>query len=139
MRFWVPSLASFSGLGIWCCCELPCRLQTRLGSLVTVAVVEAGSCRSDSTPNLGTSIYNGCGPKRQNKSKEAKKPLCPPHHLHKSWISILFHQRLLSGRRQQTRTLNMTNLLKHHLPSIISSHIFIFLNLPPQRPDSLFL
>ena len=33
------SLASLSGLRIWCCCELWCRLQTLLGSGVAVAVV----------------------------------------------------------------------------------------------------
>ena len=35
----VLSLASLNGLGIQCCCELWCRLQTWLGSHVTVAVV----------------------------------------------------------------------------------------------------
>ena len=39
MRLWVRSLASLSGLRIWQCRELWCRLQTRLGSCVAVAVV----------------------------------------------------------------------------------------------------
>ena len=45
--------------------ELGCRLQMWLRSPVAVAVVWAGSCRSDSTPSLGTSIGCGCGPKKQ--------------------------------------------------------------------------
>ena len=36
------------------------------GSRVAVAVVPAGSCSSDSTPSLGTSVCPGCGPKREN-------------------------------------------------------------------------
>ena len=34
-----------------------------------MAVLEAGSCSSDSTPSLGTSISCGCGPKKINKLK----------------------------------------------------------------------
>ena len=37
MKFWVRSLALLSGLRIWHCRELWCRLQTRLGSGVAVA------------------------------------------------------------------------------------------------------
>ena len=37
--FWVQSLALLSGLRIWCCHELWCRLQTWLGSHVAVALV----------------------------------------------------------------------------------------------------
>ena len=65
-RTWVPSLASFSGLRTQCCCELWCRSQTRLGSCIAVAVVKAGSCSSDSTPSLETSIGSGCSPKIKN-------------------------------------------------------------------------
>ena len=32
MRTWIQSLASLSGLRIWCCCELWCSLQMWLGS-----------------------------------------------------------------------------------------------------------
>ena len=42
LRLRVRSLAllsELSGLRIWCCCELWCRLQMRLGSCVAVAVV----------------------------------------------------------------------------------------------------
>ena len=38
MRLWVRSLALLSGLRIWCCHELWCRSQIRLGSLVAVAL-----------------------------------------------------------------------------------------------------
>ena len=37
---WVPSLASLSGVKIWCCCELWCGSHTRLGSHVAVAPVQ---------------------------------------------------------------------------------------------------
>ena len=59
-----------------CCCELWCRLQTWLGSGIAVATVEAGSCGSDSTPNLGTSMCCGCGPKKTKKERKKKKRLC---------------------------------------------------------------
>ena len=36
-----------------------------------MAVVQAGSCSSDLTPSLGTSICHRCGPKK--KQKERKK------------------------------------------------------------------
>ena len=39
MRLRVRSLASLSGLGIWCCRELWCRSKTWLGSHVAVPVV----------------------------------------------------------------------------------------------------
>ena len=63
---WVPSLASLSGLRIWHCPTHQCRLQVWLGSHVAVAVASAGSCSSDSTPNLGTSICHTCGHKKKN-------------------------------------------------------------------------
>ena len=37
MRTQVRSLLSLSGLRIWCCCELQCRLQTWLRSHVAAA------------------------------------------------------------------------------------------------------
>ena len=39
MMMWVPSLASLSGLKIQHCCELWCRWQMWLTSLVATAVV----------------------------------------------------------------------------------------------------
>ena len=49
-------LASLSGLRIWHCHKL----QLRSGIAVAEAVTMAGSCSSDSTPNLGTSICCRC-------------------------------------------------------------------------------
>ena len=66
-------LASLSVLRIWHCCELQCRLQTWLGSSVAVAVAEAGSCSSYSTPSLGTSMCLRCGPKTKKKKKKKRK------------------------------------------------------------------
>ena len=68
MRLWVQSLASLGGLRIQHCRELWCRSQTRLGSHVAVAVVQAGSCSSDWNPSLGTSIFHGCGSKKEKKN-----------------------------------------------------------------------
>ena len=70
-RLRVRSLASLSGLRIRHCCELWFRLQTWLRSQVAVAV--AGSCSSDSTPSLGTSMCCGCGSKKEKKRKEKKR------------------------------------------------------------------
>ena len=39
MRLWVHSLVFLSGLRIWLCRELWCRLQMRLGSCAAVVVV----------------------------------------------------------------------------------------------------
>ena len=64
MRMQVQSLASLSGLRNRCCCELWCRSQMWLGSGTAMAVVEAGSWSSDSTPSLGSSICHGCGSKK---------------------------------------------------------------------------
>ena len=66
----VRSPASLSGLRIRCCHELWCRLQTRLGSCIAVAVAEAGSCGFDSTPSLGTSTCPGWGPKNKQTNKQ---------------------------------------------------------------------
>ena len=71
VRLWVRSMASLSGLRIRCHCELWCRLQMQLGSGIVMAVVQAGSCSSNSTFSLGTSICCGCSPKT-NKKKTPK-------------------------------------------------------------------
>ena len=64
MRTQVWSLASLSGLSIWHCSELWCRSPTRLESGIAVAVVQASSYSSASTPSLGTPMCQGCGPKK---------------------------------------------------------------------------
>ena len=58
----VGSIPGLSGLRIQHCHEPWCRSQMQLGSHIAVAVVQAGSYRSDLTPSLGTSICFGCGP-----------------------------------------------------------------------------
>ena len=69
----VGSLPLLSGLMIRRCRELWCRLQTRLGSSVAVALAQAGGYSSDSTPSLGTSICRGSGPRRGKKTKKKEK------------------------------------------------------------------
>ena len=61
MRLQVPSLALLSGLRIWRCCELWCRLQMRLRSCV------------DSTPSLGTAIAAGAAALEKAKRPKKKK------------------------------------------------------------------
>ena len=65
-------LALFSGLRIWHCRELWCRSHKSLRSHVSVAVVYAGSCSSDLTPSLGTSICRSFGPKKQKTKTKPK-------------------------------------------------------------------
>ena len=69
MRLQVWSLASLSGLRIWSCCELWCRLQMQLGPGVAAAVAQARSWNSDSTPSLGTSMCHRCGLKKKKIKK----------------------------------------------------------------------
>ena len=75
MRLRVRSLPLLSGLRIWRCRELWCGGQTRLGSNVAVALAWAGGYSSDSTPNLGTSICCGSGPRKgkTDKNKQINK------------------------------------------------------------------
>ena len=73
MRLRVRSLPLLSGLTIRRCRELWCRLQTRLGSGVAVALAKAGGYSSDSTPSLGTSICRGSGPRNSNNNNNKKE------------------------------------------------------------------
>ena len=74
MGMWVRSLALISGSGIRHCCELWCRSQVQLGSQVAMAaaVAVAGSCSSNLTPSLGTSIHCRCSLKKENKTKQKR-------------------------------------------------------------------
>ena len=56
LRMWVRSLAWLSALRIQHCHEMWCRLQSRLGSQVAMALAEDSGYSSDWTPSLGTSI-----------------------------------------------------------------------------------
>ena len=76
MWMWVRSLASFSEFEIRHCCELWCRSQMRLGSLLAVAV--AGwqlQLRFD--PSLGTSTCHRCSPKKDKKKSLFQKVTKP--------------------------------------------------------------
>ena len=64
----IPGLTQW--VGIWCCHELWCRSQIRLGSGVALAVVQAGSFSSNSLSSLGTSMCPRCNPKKRKKKKE---------------------------------------------------------------------
>ena len=55
------------------CGELWCKSQIQFRSYVSVAVVQAGSCSSDSIPSLGTSICHGCSPKKTKKKIKKNK------------------------------------------------------------------
>ena len=65
----VQSLASLSGLKIWHCPKLRRRLHMQLRSCDAVAVVKAGSCTSDWTPSLGTSLCHKCHPKKSKNTQ----------------------------------------------------------------------
>ena len=67
----IPGL--LSGLRIQHCHVLWCRLQMGLGSRVAVAVAEAGSYSSSSTPSLGTSTWRKCSPPQKKNGKKRKK------------------------------------------------------------------
>ena len=75
-----------------------------LGSSLAVAVVQAGSCSSDSTPGLGTSICGGCSPKRPKGKKK---------------VLFLRHCRLSRGLFWQPQ-LNLALLAKGHLTAASS-------------------
>ena len=69
IRMCVQSVALLSGLRIWRCHKLWCRSQMRLGSDVAAVAAEAGSCSSDLTPSMGTSIGHKCSPKNEKINK----------------------------------------------------------------------
>ena len=65
MRMQIRSQASISGLRIWCGFKLWHRLQMWLGSGISVAVAEDGSCGFDSALSLGASLCRGCDLKKE--------------------------------------------------------------------------
>ena len=84
----IPGLAS--GLRIWHCRKLCCRLQTWLRSGVAVAEVKAGNYSSDWTPSLGTPICHRYGPKKTNDQKKKNQggKKCYIYICH--WITLLY-------------------------------------------------
>ena len=80
MRMWDQSLAWLGGWRIWCCREQWRRSQMPLRSCTAVAVMQAGSCSTSSTPSLGSSVCLGCRPKIAQKNKQkihSKFPTIP--------------------------------------------------------------
>ena len=70
MRTRVQSVASsIGGLRIWHCRELWCRSHMWLRSGPAVAVTQASSYISNSSPNLGTSKRRGCSSKKTHTHK----------------------------------------------------------------------
>ena len=55
---------------------------------VAVAVVEAGSCSSNSTPRLGTSVNHRCGPKKTKKNLKKERKKKNPTSVHEDAGSI---------------------------------------------------
>ena len=70
MRTWVRSLALFSGLRIQSCRKVWHRSQTQHGPITAVAVVQASSYSSDSTPSLETSYAALIALKKKKKKKK---------------------------------------------------------------------
>ena len=70
MRMLVWTLAPGSGLRIQHCRVLQCTSQTCLGSGIAVAMAEAGSWSSHSTPSLGTSICCRYSPEKKERKKK---------------------------------------------------------------------
>ena len=67
----IPGLAH--GLRIQHCHKLWCKSQTRLGSHVAAAVVQASGCSFDSTPSLELPYATGETLKSNRKKKKKKK------------------------------------------------------------------
>ena len=76
MRMRVPYLASLSGLRIQCCQELWCKSNVGLDPTLQWLWCSC-SCSSDSSPSLGTSIYQGCSPKQTKKTPPKQQQNTP--------------------------------------------------------------
>ena len=70
-------VVSIPGLNQWVkdCREVWCRSKMRLRSHIAVALTQASSYSSNSTPSLGTSICCKCSPKKIKKKKKKKVKL----------------------------------------------------------------
>ena len=78
MQVWILTL--LRGLRIQRCCKPQHRSQMWLRSSVAMVVAVAGSCSSDLTPSLGTSICCGCSRIKKKKSVDPWCRWCFPHH-----------------------------------------------------------
>ena len=96
---WVKDPVSFR--------ELWCRLQTGLRSGVAVAVVQAGSCSSHQTSNLGTSVCHKCSPKKTKQKTELFPPntqaLLPVSRCQENIICLISKYKTLSYVRELTK------------------------------------
>ena len=61
-----------------------CRSQVQLRSYIAVAVAQAGSCSSDSTPSLETYICHRCSQKQKTKQNKTKNGICLKYSLYTS-------------------------------------------------------
>ena len=103
----IPGL--LSGLRIQHCHVLWCRLQMGLGSRVAVAVAEASSYTSSSTPSLGTSTWHKCSPPPKKKRKEKEKECRIIQFKVGMKMNIYIHY-----ERKSQMTTNFETLKKYH-------------------------
>ena len=103
MRMQAPSRALLSGLRVWSCPELWCRWQMRIRSGVALAGVEAGSCSSNWTPSLGTSMCLRGGPRKDKKELSPRNALqrpCPH-------LNCMLDFQNTKGRKEQADFLSL--------------------------------
>ena len=108
MRLQVRSLPLLSGLTIQHCCELWCRLQTRLGSRVAVVLAQASGYSSNSTPSLGSSMCHESSPRNGKKTKQTNKQ--KRNEKGKTTTDPTEIQRILKDYYKQLYTNKMENL-----------------------------
>ena len=75
MRMWVQFLTPLGWLRIWHYHELWCTSEMQLRFRVSVAVAWAGSCSSDLTLSLRTSMCHGCDRKNRKLKKKKKEEI----------------------------------------------------------------
>ena len=120
MSLQVRSLASLSGLRIWCGCELWCRSQMQLGSDIAVAVMSARGNSSDQTPSLGTCICCRCGPKKRQKKKKRLRTIILLQHGYNIWKCTL------SQNESPLNLLTPLLPLEEEMEEILSFFFFFF-------------
>ena len=115
MRLRVRSLPLLSGLGIWCCSELWCRLQTRLGSHLLCGSGVGCQLQLRLDPQPGTSICRRSGPKN---GKKTKKKI--------TFFSFIeqnnaFHLENLErfGKKIQMMCVKQSKLFNFHVPQFV--------------------
>ena len=72
----IPDLTQWvKGYGAATAIALSCGVGHRCSSdlAFAVAVVQAGSCSSDSDPTLGTATWRRCSPKKEKKEKKRNR------------------------------------------------------------------